>query len=123
MQLNTTATRSRADLLSELGSFPPFADIKTLFVGHNCDTITWYFEFERQLPTRGIAIWFVDNRVKKIWKGYRESNVGATLASIGNPECDKERFKISVGKEGIEPGSSDCHSGACGQPAGYGGGH
>ncbi|CAK4024604.1 Hypothetical predicted protein [Lecanosticta acicola] len=117
--LNTTTTQGREALLNEHhGS--PVADIKTLFSSYTCDSITWYLEIEKELPVRIIAIYFVDNQIKKIYKAYEEGNAAVDLHQIGNPEC-QPGFKVSVGKEGIIPGSSNCNSGACGQPMEYGG--
>ena len=80
-----------------------------LFIGHSCDTITWYFEFHTTpLTTRGIAILFV-NEDKKIYKAYREVNSGAVLYNLGQPECESN-FTVSVGNDGPAPIEASCSS-------------
>ena len=97
-QLNTTTTHSRAQLLNQDQNLPTTGPVKSLFVSHTCDTITWYFEAETTpLPTRGILILFV-NEEKKIYKRYREANSAALLYNLGQPECESN-FTVSVGSK------------------------
>lgn len=92
-------THSRAELLKQEAKLPPTGKVTNLFIGHTCDTITWYFEFgTTPLPTRGIAILFV-NEEKKVYKSYREVNSAALLSNLGQPECEKN-FTVSVGDKG-----------------------
>ncbi|CAK4024623.1 Hypothetical predicted protein [Lecanosticta acicola] len=117
LPLNTTMTRTRAELLEQEKKLPAVATVTDLFIANTCDVVTWYFEFGTiPLATRGIAILFVDLATKKIWKAYREVNVGAVLTNQGNPEC-KSDFSVSTGKEGVWPTSSSCRA-TC-QPRGY----
>lgn len=110
-------THSLAELLRQEAKLPAVGTVKDLFVAHNCETITWYFEFAtKPLPTRGIAILFVDGTTRKIWKSYREANVGATLVALEKPECKKD-FQARVGHEGFQPGRSNCEGGCT--PEGY----
>ncbi|KAF2173968.1 hypothetical protein M409DRAFT_16237 [Zasmidium cellare ATCC 36951] len=116
--LNTTLTHSLPELLDQESRLPAVGTVKDLYVAHNCEMITWYFEFAtKPLPTRGIAILFVNRKTRKIWKAYREANVGATLVAQGRPEC-KGDFGWSVGREGVEGGRSGCEGG-CGVVEGY----
>lgn len=114
-------TTSLSQLLQQESKLPAVGTVKDLFIANNCHTITWYFEFAtKPLPTRGIAILFVDRETRKIWKSYRESNIGATLVAQGKPEC-KGGFTTSVGREGPEPGRSSCEGdgGWRGEAVGY----
>ncbi|KAK4498295.1 hypothetical protein PRZ48_010953 [Zasmidium cellare] len=105
--LNTTLTHSLPQLLEQESRLPAVGSVKDLYIAHNCETITWYFEFAtKPLPTRGIAILFVGEN-RRIWKAYREANVGATLVAMGRPECRGD-FGWSVGREGVEGGRSGC---------------
>ncbi|KAK5119479.1 hypothetical protein LTR85_007579 [Meristemomyces frigidus] len=107
--LNTTMTTSRAQLLQQVAKLPPTGTVTDLFISHTCDTITWYFEFgTAPLPTRGIAILFV-NSEKKIYKAYREVNNAALLYNIGKPEC-ASNFTATVGNMGPKPSNSTCKS-------------
>lgn len=96
-------------MVSQESADPPVPGVKDLFIGHNCETITWYFEFEMEpLPVRGIAILFVNDE-RKIYKTYREVNNGALMANSGYPQCDKEKFKVpAVGKDGVVPSKAGC---------------
>lgn len=103
-------THSRSELLEQEKQLPAVPTVNDLFISNTCDTITWYFEFGTvPLATRGIAILFVDLESRKIWKAFREVNVGAILTNQGNPEC-KSNFPVSTGKEGVVPGRSSCSS-------------
>lgn len=100
-------TTSRAELLEQEANLPPTGDVRDIFVSHTCDTITWYFEFDTTpLPTRGIAILFV-NEDKKIYKSYREVNSAALLYNLGQPECQSD-WTVSVGLSGPEPTEASC---------------
>lgn len=106
-QLNTTMTHSRKQLFKQEAKLPGFVEVKDLFIGHTCETVTWYFEFETTpLPTRGIAILFV-NAERKIYKAFREVNSGAVLYNLGQPECESN-FTVSVGDGGPEPIVASC---------------
>ncbi|KAK5735445.1 hypothetical protein LTR17_008143 [Elasticomyces elasticus] len=107
--LNTTETTSRAQLLEQEAQLPPTGAVRDIFVSHTCDTITWYFEFAtKPLPTRGIAILFV-NAEKKIYKSYREVNNAALLYNLGQPEC-QPNFTVSVGNQGPAAINATCKS-------------
>ena len=100
-------THSRKELLKQEAKLPPTGEVKDLFISHSCDTITWYFEFAtKPLPTRGIAILFV-NAEHKVYKSYREVNSAALLYNLGQPECDSN-FTVSVGAAGPEPTEAFC---------------
>ncbi|KAK5132776.1 hypothetical protein LTR08_008661 [Meristemomyces frigidus] len=103
--LNTTMTTSRAQLLEQEAKLPPTGQITDLFISHTCNTITWYFDFgTTPLPTRGIAILFV-NADKKIYKAYREVNSGAILYNVG-----ALNWTVTVGAAGPVPSNSTCKS-------------
>ncbi|KAK6388583.1 hypothetical protein LTR65_007739 [Meristemomyces frigidus] len=107
--LNTTMTTSRAQLLQQEAKLPPTGKVTDLFISHTCDTITWYFEFgTTPLPTRGIAILFV-NAEKKIYKAYREINSAALLYNVGRPECTSN-WTATVGDTGPVSSNSTCKS-------------
>jgi hypothetical protein len=102
-------TTSLSELLQQEAKLPATGTVTDLFISHTCNTITWYFEFETTpLPTRGIAILFVNDE-KKVTKSYREVNSGAVLWNLGKPEC-QANFTVSIGDEGpegvVEPGCS-----------------
>ena len=100
-------TRTRAELLEQEAKLPPIDSVTNLFIAHNCDTITWYFSFATTpLPTRGIAILFV-NKQKKIYKSFREVNSAAVLWNIGKPEC-QSNFTVLQGSEGLKEVDSTC---------------
>ncbi|KAH9810523.1 hypothetical protein Tdes44962_MAKER10416 [Teratosphaeria destructans] len=99
--LNTTLTHSRAQLLQQEAELPAVGTIKDLFISHSCDTITWYWEFATTpLPTRGIAILFVDGESRRIYKAYREVNSAVVLWNLGRPECEADFTVPAVGDQG-----------------------
>ncbi len=100
-------THSLKELLKQEAKLPPTGTVKDLFISHGCDTITWYFEFAtKPLPTRGIAIFFV-NAERKVYKAYREVNSAALLYNLGQPECEAN-FTVSVGDAGPAPTEAFC---------------
>lgn len=102
-------TTSRAQLLEQEAKLPPAGTVTDIFISHTCDTITWYFSFATTpLPTRGIAILFV-NAEKQIYKSFREVNNAALLYNLGQPEC-RASFTASVGMAGPEAVNSTCVS-------------
>lgn len=101
-------THSRKELLKQEAKLPPTGAVKDLFIGHTCDTITWYFQFAtKPLPTRGIAILFV-NAEHEVYKSYREVNSAALLYNLGQPECASNFTEPSVGNAGPQPTEASC---------------
>ncbi|KAI5358769.1 hypothetical protein Slin14017_G110520 [Septoria linicola] len=83
------------------------AHFDTLVVTHNCDTITWYQEFNQggMQPVRAISIWFVDMAKMQIYKHYWEHNSGLTAWLQG---YFKDGYNVTVGQDGPKHEISNC---------------
>ncbi|KAM3414389.1 hypothetical protein BST61_g11030 [Cercospora zeina] len=113
--LNTTLAHNLQEMLEQEAAVPAVPSVNTIFVSNTCDTITWYWEFTTNpYPTRGIVILFVNLKSRKIYKTYREANIGAILANQGYPECETpaSNWTIEVGTEGLRKEESSCEEGA-----------
>lgn len=111
--MNTSLAHSIQDFIEQESTVPAVPAMKTIFMSHTCDTITWYWEFlTKPWPTRGIVILFVNLDSRKIYKTYREVNVGALLLNQGNPECEipATNWTTSVGTEGLKKEESGCQA-------------
>ncbi|KAF2211301.1 hypothetical protein CERZMDRAFT_98611 [Cercospora zeae-maydis SCOH1-5] len=114
--LNKTLAHNLQEMLEQEAAVPAVPSVSTIFVSNTCDTITWYWEFTtKPYPTRGIVILFVNLQSRKIYKTYREANIGAVLANQGNPECrtPASNWTIEVGTEGLQKEESGCDEGVC----------
>ncbi|KXS99798.1 hypothetical protein AC578_8887 [Pseudocercospora eumusae] len=108
-------TRTRQDFLDLEGNTPtPLGYWDNHFVGHTCNTITWYRTWlPKEPPIRSMSILFVDPSTRQVNRHYMETNSGALMYQLGRPEC-KGDFTWSVAQDGLPNDIAGCEKG-CGK--------
>ncbi|KXT13508.1 hypothetical protein AC579_4166 [Pseudocercospora musae] len=105
-------TRTRQDFLELEGNTPtPLGYWHTHFIGHTCNTITWYRTWlPKQPPIRSMSILFIDLSTRQVDRQYMETNSGASMYQLGRPEC-KGDFTWSVAQDGLPVDIVGCEKG------------